>query len=54
MHFRASKGRKQILFPTLPKTTFDFAEVYGHEGVKRFRIAAAGGHNVLLLGLPGS
>jgi magnesium chelatase family protein len=33
----------------------DFSEVYGQDGVKRgLEIAAAGGHNVLLLGPPGS
>ncbi|MEM7166628.1 MAG: YifB family Mg chelatase-like AAA ATPase [Planctomycetota bacterium] len=37
--------------PTLP----DFSEVIGHERIKRaFAVAAAGGHNVLLVGPPGA
>ncbi len=39
----------------LPEDDRDLAEVRGHSGVKRaLEIAAAGGHNVLLLGPPGS
>ncbi len=35
--------------------SMDFSEVKGHEGIKRaLEIAAAGGHNCLLMGSPGS
>jgi magnesium chelatase family protein len=45
----------QSLFSEAAEDDVDFAEVKGQESVKRaMEIAAAGGHNVLLLGPPGA
>lgn len=46
---------RQEFFKHSETPDFDFADVKGQEGVKRcMEIAAAGGHNIILIGPPGS
>ncbi len=61
---RHLKGEKRIIPLTYVSTEdslssidpeFDFSEIYGQETAKRaLEIAAAGGHNILMIGSPGS
>lgn len=42
-------------FPRLPRTAADFSEIKGQERARRaMEIAAAGGHNILMVGPPGT
>ncbi|WP_026981469.1 YifB family Mg chelatase-like AAA ATPase [Flavobacterium suncheonense] len=46
---------REEFFKTLDFPEFDFAEVRGQESIKRcMEIAAAGGHNLILIGPPGA
>ena len=46
---------REEFFKTVNNYDYDFSEVRGQENVKRaFEVACAGGHNIILVGSPGS
>ena len=52
---RTTVNTREEFFAKLNSSDFDFADVKGQENIKRaLEIAAAGGHNAILIGAPGA